>query len=93
MRVGLLAGVLVLAGRPLPAEVEIRVAGNQVSLHAVSAPVSEILDGLARRGLFLQPLAGDPGWYVLHGLIREYARANLALDADETPGLHRRAAA
>ncbi|HEX5631970.1 MAG TPA: hypothetical protein VFX50_02040, partial [Gemmatimonadales bacterium] len=47
----------------------------------------------ARRGLFLQPLAGDPGWYALHGLIREYARANLALDPAETAALHRRAAA
>ena len=54
---------------------------------------TRILDGLARRGLFLQPLAGDPGWYVLHGLIREYARANLALDPAETGRLHLRAAA
>ncbi len=52
-----------------------------------------VLDGLARRGLFLQPLPGDPGWYVLHGLIREYARSRLTLSPAETGDLHLRAAA
>ena len=53
---------------------------------------TQVLDGLARRGLFLQPLPGDPGWYVLHGLIREYARSRLVLTAAETSELHLRAA-
>ena len=53
---------------------------------------SRILEGLARRGLFLQPLPGDPGWYVLHGLIREYARANLSPDAGTCRRLHLAAA-
>ena len=52
-----------------------------------------VLDGLARRGLFLQPLPGDPGWYVLHGLIREYARSRLGLSPEATRDLHLRAAA
>lgn len=47
MRIRIL-GLLLLATSPLCAEVEIRVAGDRVSLHAVSAPVSEILDSLAR---------------------------------------------
>jgi DNA-binding SARP family transcriptional activator len=51
------------------------------------------LDGLARRGLFLQPLPGDPGWFALHGLIREYAKARLPLPGDEIRALHLRAAA
>jgi len=50
------------------------------------------LDGLARRGLFLQPLPGDPGWFALHGLIREYAKSRLALAPDEIRSLHLRAA-
>jgi ATP/maltotriose-dependent transcriptional regulator MalT/DNA-binding SARP family transcriptional activator len=54
---------------------------------------TQVLDGLARRGLFLQPLPGDPGWYVLHGLIREYARSRLTLSPEETGDLHLRAAA
>jgi hypothetical protein len=48
MRIRML-GLLVLTTSPLCAEVEIRVAGDRVSLHAVSAPVSEILDRFARQ--------------------------------------------
>jgi ATP/maltotriose-dependent transcriptional regulator MalT/DNA-binding SARP family transcriptional activator len=62
-------------------------------LEAAGVPdATRELDGLARRGLFLQPLPGDPGWYALHGLIREYAKARLALSHDEIRALHRRAA-
>ena len=56
------------------------------------AHASRELDGLARRGLFLQPLPGDPGWFALHGLIREYAKARLPLPDDEIRALHLRAA-
>jgi ATP/maltotriose-dependent transcriptional regulator MalT len=54
---------------------------------------ARILDGLARRGVFVQPLAGDPGAYTLHGLVREYARAHLRLEDADVRELHRRAAA
>ncbi|HEY3335386.1 MAG TPA: BTAD domain-containing putative transcriptional regulator [Candidatus Limnocylindrales bacterium] len=57
------------------------------------ADATRELDGLARRGLFLQPLPGDPGWYALHGLIREYARSRLPVAADERRSLQLRAAA
>ena len=56
------------------------------------ADATRELDGLARRGLFLQPLPGDPGWYALHGLIREYAKSRLPLPEDERRSLHLRAA-
>jgi len=44
-----IVGLCVLAASPLCAEVEVRVADNRVSLHAVSAPLSEILNSLARQ--------------------------------------------
>ena len=56
------------------------------------AQATRELEGLARRGLFLQPLPGDPGWFALHGLIREYAKARLPLADDEIRALHLRAA-
>jgi ATP/maltotriose-dependent transcriptional regulator MalT/DNA-binding SARP family transcriptional activator len=54
---------------------------------------ARMLEGLTRRGLFLEPLPGEPGWYALHGLIREYARASLALAPEEAHDLHLGAAA
>jgi ATP/maltotriose-dependent transcriptional regulator MalT len=51
------------------------------------------LEAFARRGLFLQPLPGDPGWYVLHGLVREYARTRLTLRPEEAVAIRLAAAA
>jgi hypothetical protein len=48
MRFAWLAGLLVLGAR-LHAGVDVRVSGDRVSLQAVSAPVAEILEGIARR--------------------------------------------
>ncbi|HEU4919842.1 MAG TPA: BTAD domain-containing putative transcriptional regulator [Candidatus Limnocylindrales bacterium] len=62
-------------------------------LAAVGVPRPEpTLEELARRALFLQPLPGEPGWYALHGLIREYALARLPLPPDEVRVLRRKAA-
>ena len=49
MRLSFLAAALGLLACPLQAEVEIQRTGDRVSLSAVSAPVSEILDRLARQ--------------------------------------------
>lgn len=49
MRLTLLAASLGLIACPLEAEVEIHQSGDRVSLTAVSAPVAEILDRLARQ--------------------------------------------
>jgi ATP/maltotriose-dependent transcriptional regulator MalT len=57
------------------------------------AGATEVLERLARRALFLQPLPGDPGWYALHGLIREYTKARLPLEPAEIAALHLNAAA
>ena len=46
MRLGVLC-LIVLATSPVCADVDVSVAGDRVSLRAVSAPVSEILDRLA----------------------------------------------
>ncbi|HET9344982.1 MAG TPA: BTAD domain-containing putative transcriptional regulator [Candidatus Limnocylindrales bacterium] len=63
-------------------------------LEAVGVPTPRVtLEELSRRALFLQPLPGEPGWFALHGLIREYALSRLPLTADEIRELHRRAAA
>lgn len=56
------------------------------------AEAERILNGLARRALFLQPLAGSSGWYQLHGLVRDYALTHLALSPGEIAALHRTAA-
>jgi DNA-binding SARP family transcriptional activator len=56
------------------------------------ADASRVLEDLSRRALFLQPLPGEPGWYALHGLIREYTLARLPLTDDEVRVLHRAAA-
>ncbi|HET7473460.1 MAG TPA: BTAD domain-containing putative transcriptional regulator, partial [Candidatus Limnocylindrales bacterium] len=58
----------------------------------VPEPAATIAE-LAKRALFLQPLPGEPGWYALHGLIREYTLSRLPLPADEIRSLHRAAAA
>ena len=50
------------------------------------------LEELARRALFLQPLPGEPGWFALHGLIREYTFARLPLAPDDVRDLHHAAA-
>jgi ATP/maltotriose-dependent transcriptional regulator MalT/DNA-binding SARP family transcriptional activator len=46
-----------------------------------------------RPSVFLQPIPGEPGWYRLHGLIREYAIARLPIDDGELGEIQRRAAA
>jgi DNA-binding SARP family transcriptional activator len=52
-----------------------------------------ILGVLARRALFLGTHPDGEGWFSLHGLIREFALARLALAPDEITGLHAAAAA
>ena len=60
-------------------------------LDAVGVPdPAATLDELPRRALFLQPLPGEPGWFALHGLIREYTLSRLPLTADEVRDLHQR---
>jgi hypothetical protein len=49
MRLRLIPGLLIMAASALHAEVEIRTGGDRVSVHAVSAPISEILASLARQ--------------------------------------------
>ena len=47
-------------------------------LDAVGVPgPAATLEELSRRALFLQPLPGEPGWFALHGLIREYSLSRL----------------
>ena len=48
MRMALSAALVVLACSPLAADVEVQMAGDRVSLRAVSAPVAEVLERLAR---------------------------------------------
>ncbi|MGH7570360.1 MAG: BTAD domain-containing putative transcriptional regulator [Gemmatimonadota bacterium] len=52
-----------------------------------------VLAGLARRGLFVQPQTGPGDWFVLHGLIRDFALKSWPLPEDEIRALHVRAAA
>jgi ATP/maltotriose-dependent transcriptional regulator MalT/DNA-binding SARP family transcriptional activator len=59
-----------------------------IGVHDPGPTISE----LAKRALFLQPLPGEPGWYALHGLIREYTLSRLPLPADEIRELQRAAA-
>src|SRR4029450_822164 len=63
-------------------------------LTAIGGPnPAPTLEELSKRALFLQPLPGEPGWFALHGLIREYTLSRLALDAGEIRALHHAAAA
>lgn len=50
------------------------------------------LTSLLKRGLFVQPQGGSEGWFVLHGLVREFVLRSWPLDAAELEALHRRAA-
>lgn len=50
------------------------------------------LAGLARRGLFVQPV-GDGSWYVLHPLVREFMLARWPVAAETAARLRRAAAA
>lgn len=62
-------------------------------LHAAGVPGgAEVLGALGGDGLFLVPLAGDPGWFTLHGLIREYARTRLPVPPAAAAAVHLRAA-
>jgi DNA-binding SARP family transcriptional activator len=62
-------------------------------LDAIGVPEpAATLDELSKRALFLQPLPGEPGWYALHGLIREYTLSRLPLAPSEIRDLHMRAA-
>jgi len=51
-----------------------------------------LLARLARRGLFLEPRPDVDGWFVLGGLVREFARTSLPLADEEYRELQRRAA-
>ncbi len=51
-----------------------------------------LLTRLARDGLFLEPRLGVDGWFVLGGLVREFALTSLPLAEEERRGLYRRAA-
>jgi len=51
-----------------------------------------LLTRLARDGLFLEPRAGADGWFVLGGLVREFALASLPLAEEERRELYRGAA-
>ena len=62
-------------------------------LTAIGVPnPAPTLEELSKRALFLQPLPGEPGWFALHGLIREYTLARLPLTAAEIRALHHAAA-
>jgi DNA-binding SARP family transcriptional activator len=60
-----------------------------VGVREAAATIGE----LAKRALFLQPLPGDPGWFSLHGLIREYTLVSLPLPAERIRELQAAAAA
>ncbi|MGH7563343.1 MAG: tetratricopeptide repeat protein [Gemmatimonadota bacterium] len=53
---------------------------------------SGTLASLIRRGLFVQPQGGAEGWFVLHGLVREFVLQSWPLEKSELEELHRRAA-
>ena len=52
----------------------------------------EILDSLARRGLFVELHGHTAGWYSLGAPVREYALANLVPNEEDARGLRMRAA-
>ena len=52
----------------------------------------ELLEGVARRDLLLEPMDSEGHWYRLHRLLLDYLRQRLqARHANEVPQLHRRA--
>ncbi len=55
--------------------------------------VEPVVDDLRRRALFLDPQAGQPDWFSLHSLIRDYAVSRLPLDDAGAADLHGRAGA
>ena len=59
-----------------------------VGLHGAA----DTLEGLARRGLFVQPV-GDGTWYALHPLVREFMLTRRPIPADRAARLRRDAAA
>lgn len=53
---------------------------------------SGTLASFLKRGLFVQPQGGAEGWFVLHGLVREFVLRSWPLEAAEFEAVHRRAA-
>ena len=55
--------------------------------------VAATLESLARRGLFVEPDRGEPGWYRLSDIAREFVDEHEPLSDDERASLYRGAAA
>jgi len=70
---------------------------ERVSLSLLAAlgltDVEPVIDDLRRRALFLDPQAGQPDWFSLHSLIRDYAVSRLPLGDAVAADLHARAGA
>jgi DNA-binding SARP family transcriptional activator len=77
----------------------LRVASRfeRVSLALLAAlgltEVEPVVEDLRRRALFLNPQAGQPDWFSLHSLIRDFAISRLPLDDAVAADLHARAGA
>ncbi|MBZ2188866.1 LuxR C-terminal-related transcriptional regulator [Alcanivorax sp. JB21] len=53
---------------------------------------ARLIEELSSRELFLIPVAGQPGWYRYHALLRDFLRARVAIDMpDCITAIHRRA--
>lgn len=53
---------------------------------------ARMLDQLSRRELFIMPLAGSPGWFRYHALLREFLQARVMIEMPECVApVHRRA--
>ncbi|MDQ1440488.1 MAG: hypothetical protein QOG97_716 [Acidimicrobiaceae bacterium] len=58
---------------------------------AGAAGAAETLGELCRRSMFVRP-TGQPGWFTLHALVRDFARERWPLDSADARRLHQRAA-
>jgi hypothetical protein len=88
MRVRLAAALVILGCSPLRADVEVRMAGDRVSVRAVSAPVAEILERLARATGMRVVYEGPVPRQVLTATLEGRAPAAVVLSVLEGLGLN-----
>lgn len=77
-----------LTSTPLRAEVEVRSAGDRISLRAVSAPVSEVLDSLAHHTGMSVSYDAAPPRQTLTATLEDRAPAEVVLSVLEGLGLN-----
>ncbi|HVR69571.1 MAG TPA: hypothetical protein VMT87_01890 [Vicinamibacteria bacterium] len=87
-RLGLIAAVAILATRPAAAEVTVAVNGGYVDLNARSAPLSDVLDSLARQTRMEVTYDGAPPRHLVTAAVQAATPAQAVLSVLEGLGVN-----